>query len=132
MDKKWASKLLLGLAGLAMTGGAGGCTGMTVRTVVTAKGTNRLRLSDIDNSDAHYVLNCRTFKAGARLYRNTSLGDTITGTYVAPRNCICLTVSPDTVARYFINCDELEKYYAPDDQTEDEIIRGMVRPQKQR
>ena len=136
MNMKWTYKLVLGAAGVMLTSGTPACTNMTVRTVVTAKGNNKLHLRDVADADAHYVIDCGTFPAGGRLYRNAGPGDTIRGTYMANRNRIYLMVSPDTIARYVINCDDLPSDYVAEPTVEDTIIQEMTRAartkQKQR
>lgn len=123
---KLAYKLVLGLAGATMTGGLAGCSDTTVRTVVEAKGGNKLHLSNIADSSAYYVVDCGQFSGGMRLYRNVMPGDTITGKYILHRNRIYLTVSPDTVARYTINCSELPADFGNSISAEDQIIQELI------
>lgn len=132
MNMKWTYKLVLGAAGAMMTAGLPACTNMTVHTVVVAKGNNKLHVSDVADMDAHYVINCGTFPAGARLYRNVNPGDTIRGTYVASRNRIYLTVLPDSIARYVIKCDNLPSDCVAEPTIEDTIIQEMARTNSQK
>ena len=123
---KLAYKLVLGLAGATMTGSLAGCSDTTVRTVVQAKGDNKLHLSNVSDSSAYYVMDCGAFPGGFRLYRNVMPGDTITGTYIFHQNRIYLTVSPDTVARYIINCKDLPENFGDALSVEDQIMQELI------
>lgn len=125
-------KMVLGLAGATMTGALTGCDDMTVRTVVVARGNNKLHLRDVDDADAHYVIDCKTFPAGGRLYRDVAPGDIIRGTYVAHQNRVYVSILPDTVARYVINYGDLPADGANITTTEDKIVREMVRANRQK
>lgn len=104
-----------------------GCSDVTMNTVVSAKGNNKLYLTDITDLNAQYIIDCGTIPVGARLYRDVTPGDTIRGTYMANSNRIYLTVLPDTVARYVINYNDLPADCATANTAEDAIIQELTR-----
>jgi len=120
-------KYVIGLAGVAMTVGMTGCDDVCRRGVVQAKGNNKIHLTDVSDTSAYYIIDCGCFPAGGRLYRKVAPGDTITGMYNSHNDCIYLTVSPDTVARFVINSGDFRDDCVDTDTPEDNIIKNMVK-----